>query len=479
MISGRQALASIDQTVSDAHAEIRRVEQEIRTTSDMMVAAQRSELEILRELASLHVDWLAADGVADQLEHADRQVLKLLEQRDQARDALDEEISESERQQAQHEAERRHQAVQLDGAIGVVDEAEATLQKHLDLDPEYREQRETAEEAERKARHASESAERREAELVEKGAAYHNDPLFMYLWQRAYGTPTYRGSGLTRWLDGKVARLVGYGDARANYARLKEIPTRLRAHADHLTALADEEYERLKALDEKAREAEGIPALEAHVDDEQTVLDQIDERIETAESDYQAMLERRAAFAAGGDDHTRAAIDFLAREFERASLGDLRRTTMSTPYPEDDLVVSRLERQEDEQARLQNVLEDLHDLLAKHRDRLRELEALRLDFKRKRYDRAGSVFTNDSIIPVLLGQFLSGLLDKRMLWKVLKEHQRYVPRKSNPRFGSGGLGRGTIWRGGLGDLGDIIGRVGRGGFGGRGGGGGFRTGGGF
>ena len=89
MISGRQALASIDQSVSDAHAEIRRVEQEIRATSDLLVGEQRSELETLWELAGLHVDWLAADGVADQLEHADRQVLALLEQRDEAHAALD------------------------------------------------------------------------------------------------------------------------------------------------------------------------------------------------------------------------------------------------------------------------------------------------------------------------------------------------------------------------------------------------------
>jgi hypothetical protein len=71
---------------------------------------------------------------------------------------------------------------------------------------------------------------------------------------------------------------------------------------------------------------------------------------------------------------------------------------------------------------------------------------------------------------------------------VIQQQQRYQPPQSDPWFGSGGFGRGTVWNGGIGDLGglgDIVGSLSRGGgFGGggrgrRSGGGGFRTGGGF
>jgi hypothetical protein len=72
---------------------------------------------------------------------------------------------------------------------------------------------------------------------------------------------------------------------------------------------------------------------------------------------------------------------------------------------------------------------------------------------------------------------LNGMLDRQTLWKVLQEQQRYRPQRSDPTFGSGGYGRGTVWGGGAGDLGDILGHLGRGGFGS--GGGGFRTGGGL
>ncbi len=480
MISGRQALGSIDQTLTQAHTQIDNVEGQIRDATNLLVAEQKTRLQVLRELAAVRLDRLDDEQLGLQLDHADRQAVALLAQRDEALVGLAKSIRDAERQREQHDAERKHQAAQLDGAIGVVDQAEARIQQRLDHDSDYRVQREQAEQAERRAMHASEKAGRSQEELGEKGAAYKRDRLFMYLWEREYAQPGYQSGGLIRWLDDKVARLIGYADARVNYARLNEIPRRLREHADHLTGLADEEFVKLKALDEAARIDEGIPALEKRVADEQRVLDQIDAHIEAAEANYQDLLHDRAAFASGDDPHTRQAIAYLAAEFQRTEVSELRSEAYQTPYPEDDLVVSRLLEHESEQRRLEHTVADLRGLLEKHRARLHELETLRGEFKRKRYDRAGSVFTSDSIIPVLLGQFVAGLLDSNMLWKVLKEHQRYSPRQSDPRFGSGGFGRGSVWSGGLGDLGDIVGKIGRGGFGGRGGGGGgFRTGGGF
>ncbi|MCB1775635.1 MAG: hypothetical protein KDI88_18635 [Gammaproteobacteria bacterium] len=483
MISGRQALGSIDETLDRAQAEINDVEEQIRHANEALVAGQKARLDELRALAAERLarldDLPAATARLDDIE---QQAKRLLQQRGQALAELQEQIDTAVQAQQQIEAERRHQAIQLDAAVNAVDEAESRLQAVLDADDAYRVAREAAEAAERLAMHAQEKADRSAAELSEKGETYRGDPLFMYLWERQYGLPAYRAHGLFRWLDGKVARLIGYADARANFARLNDIPVRLQEHADHLAARADEAFDALRVLDDEARAADGIPALEARVADEQQRLDAIDERIQAHEAEHQALLATRAEFAVGEDQYTRNAIDYLATEFGREDVADLHRVALATPYPEDDVIVSRMRRLEDDLDGQRTTLADLRGLLEKHRTRLRELEDLRLQFKRNRYDRVGSVFTNDSMLPVLLGQFLAGMLDSKMLWKVLQEHQRYQPRRSNPDFGSGGFGRGTVWRGGLGDIGDVIGGLGRGGFGGRrggGGGGGFRTGGGF
>lgn len=73
-----------------------------------------------------------------------------------------------------------------------------------------------------------------EAELQAKRGPYEADPLFLYLWRKGYGTQAYEGTGLTRRMDRRVARLIDFEAARANYHALTTLPGRLRAHAARL-----------------------------------------------------------------------------------------------------------------------------------------------------------------------------------------------------------------------------------------------------
>ena len=493
MISGRQTLASIDQAVTRARDTAAAVESQIEAVNQKLAQQRQAQAEDYKELARLRLGQLVDTNLVEHLDQSERQVLALLAQRQAALTDLQEQIQRAEAGLQTLESERAAQAALVDGAAQAVDSAEARTQARLDAERAYQAQRERARAAERKAAHADEKATRSEAEREEKGASYRADPLFMYLWNRRFGQPDYKGWFLTRWLDAKVARLIGFTDARANYARLNEIPERLREHAAGLKAAAESEFGALKSLDETARIEDGIPALDARLADQQAKLDAVDQRIAQAEADHQELQARKALFARGEDKHTKNALEFLAAEFQRDDLMELRREALVTPFPEDDLVVARLLQREDERRRFDSALQGLRESLAQHHRRLNELEALRIDFKRNRYDRAGSTFGDDAMIAMMLGQFLNGVLDRQNLWRILQEQQRYRPEQSDPRFGSGGFGRGTVWGGGIGDLrdlGDIVGGFGRGGArggigggrlgGGRGSsGGGFRTGGGF
>ena len=76
----------------------------------------------------------------------------------------------------------------------------------------------------------------------------------MYLWQRRYLTPDYAAGVITRMLDGRVARLIGYGDARSNYFMLTELPLRLRQHADEQARIAEAELDKIRRLEAEASE---------------------------------------------------------------------------------------------------------------------------------------------------------------------------------------------------------------------------------
>ena len=111
-------------------------------------------------------------------------------------------------------------------------------------------------------RRAEDKAAQAEADRDEKRKPYESDPLFMYLWRRRFGTGEYRGSGLVRFLDRKVAHLIGFEEVRVNYAMLMELPERLREHATRLkqeraAPLAAERHPDVVALVAAARERPG------------------------------------------------------------------------------------------------------------------------------------------------------------------------------------------------------------------------------
>lgn len=474
MISGRDALGRIMGARRDQQGGLAGMDQKLDELGHALVEVQQRRAEDLKALARVRVDLVDEHELTGALDAAERQVSALLARRDREVNALKQQIKDAQAARNALDAEREAQGDRLEEANEALDTAEAATQARLDADPDYQVQRERAREAERIAMHASEKADASEQEKDDKGVSYRTDPLFIYLWKRGYGTDEYRSHGPIRWLDGKVAGLIGYQDARVNFARLLEIPARLREHANAVAEQAEAEFAKLRALDDAARKADGIPALEQARDAEQQALTAIDDRILESEAALEALIAREARFAAGEDDYTRQAVDYLAGELAREELMDLRREAQKTPFPDDDQIVNRLLEAEQEQRRLSFTLDNLKQTRAKQQQKLDELARLERDFRRQRMDRSDSGFADGAMLAMMLTNFIDGMLDRDALMRVLEDQQRRPQRRADPTFGSGGFGRGTPWGGGgLGGLGGGFGR------GGRRGGGGFRTGGGF
>ena len=142
MISGRQALGSIDQTVNQAHQQVADMESGITEATEQLLALRTAQAEDYRDLARVRVERLADPELVEQIDQAEQQVMVLLAERSEAIAGLQQEIAEVQRLRELHEAERRRQADRLDAAVGEVDEAEAKTQLRLDTEPDYRAQRE-------------------------------------------------------------------------------------------------------------------------------------------------------------------------------------------------------------------------------------------------------------------------------------------------------------------------------------------------
>lgn len=471
MITGRQALGSIESSLASERAEIDQMEARLRDLLGDEEGLRKEDLEDFRRLAKLRLDELLEGRVFGEIERVERQAVTLLAERDQAKAKVDEELAGIERELTSLKAQRDAKSDSIDGLEAEIGRAEDATRTRLEQDREYSAQAEAARKLDIQAANAEEKASQSEGELSAKGAAYESNALFMYLWNRKYRTAEYSAFPLFRWLDGRVARLIGYDDARANFSRLREIPKRLREHADRLASEADAEDQRLMDLWQTARQADGIGALDAKKEAAEGELEEIDAAIDAATARQNALLGERASFAAGEDQNSKAAIDLLAEEFRQADLAKLLRDAQETLRTEDDRIVSTLVARRREQQQIDASRAQLKEALDRRIQRLNELGSVASEFKRRRYAQSDSRFRDGVLISMMLRDLLEGSLARDTFWGELnRQHSRRRPAPGpdmRPRgpivFGGGSPSRRS------------------GGFGGgrRSSGGGFRTVGGF
>lgn len=486
MLSGRNALQNINQTLQQLHHQVEASDGQIQQTSDNLISQQQQQTKRYRDLAKIRLDNIISGEVVAGLDTADQRVRELLQLRHDALSKLSAQLDSVHSEQLHKEQQREEQADKVAAAAEALDDQEEETRQHLRQDASYSSQLQHTDAAERVASQAEEKTQDAQNNREDKGEPYESDPLFSYLWSRGYATTDYSANPLARFLDKWVARLCDYHDARPNYARLLEIPVRLKEHSDLQRKQADEEYAALNTLEEQAAEKDGVPSLRLAYGEAQKRLEEIDEEIKQLEEQIMHLMKKKADYASGEDAQFKSAIDTLATSLERENMDTLYRYARLTSTAEDDLLVSELPTAEQRIKQVQQTLHEYKRNHDKHLNRLAELEKVRRNFKGQRYDDISSGFGNGAALTLMLNQFLQGLANSGDLWETIRREQQYRPRHSNSPFGNIRLGqRNGSWRfpgggGGLGG-GSWGGGLGGGGLGGGGlgGGGGFRTGGGF
>jgi hypothetical protein len=494
MISGRDALATIEGTIAKARSSELEADATLRSAEEDAARLRADRAAAFRQLARVRIDTFVAEGqdqasLIQRLDNAERRALDLVKDRSQklkqqaaSRKALLDAVQAS-------EAERHKLAGTLEQALAGLEAVRRAAEPRIRASAAWQAQlakiaaaQQIAEESEKKAMLA-------EADRETKRKPYEDDPLFMYLWKRGYGTPRYAGGGITRLLDGWVARLIGYSEARINYAALTEIPVRLNQYVARLEETARKADEAIHAslLREVAVIAQEniagrIAALEAE-------LAALEEGVTKREAAFDALSDEVTRLAQGHDPHLEAAVESLASILSSTSFRQLAAEARNTPSLKDDQLLERIRN-------TASMMAQIEDRVAEHRKRLDQLAARRSDllriaaeFRRQRYDDNSSVFTKDEVFSGLLRQLLAGLITAGQYWAEIQRHQTRQRRASDrfPRYDDVILGGGRSWpRGsgggswGGGGISFPSGGGGSwGGGGGSSGGGGFRTGGSF
>ncbi|WP_420332923.1 hypothetical protein [Roseibium sp.] len=480
MLTGRQTLGTIEHSMADLRREEAELSKRIERSTRAVTDLQERQSEAYRDLARFRLDTDAAGTLNTRLDSAAREARRLLDKRNDDYKVLSEQLRQSETERNQKLKKRQELDEARDLAENQMDELMDAVDGRLENDSAYLAQREATEQAIATAEAAADKARTSEQDRDSKGKAYDADPLFVYLWERGYGTQDYTYRGLTRSLDHWVAGLIRYDDARANYAMLTGIPDRMARHAERCAEIAEVEEEKLAEFSRNAMtDAAGtdlVGSIEAYSDE----IEQIDADIEKLEQQIDTLSGALAEFSGGEDADFQKAEEHLSVSLKSDDLNDLWRAAIDTPSPEDEKIVQRIE---DFRERVEQVAREIRQDRELQRDigrRRAELADVIKRFRSKGYGSWESTFSDDKLTTVLLGELVKGAITGADYWaRAERSHKRRKPRGRKVAFPNGsGLPKS------MGGFGRSRRRSGKsGGFGGGGfkrggsfGGGGFKTG---
>lgn len=438
-VSGPEALRSIEEALRDIRREEDEIAKRLARSAEMVTRLREQEAELLTQLATVRLDPATQSELAGRISQAEAKARDMLKthETDLARSAdalrdLDTQITAAtaERSRLQDEATRRN-----DELRALADR----VRPQLSADPAFASKLATARELADIAAESMRKTSQAEADREEKGKPYRDDPLFMYLWERGYGTKTYRANNLVAFLDSHVARLVGYPEARPNFAMLNDIPLRLREHAERQQENADNAAAEMTALESAAIDAAGGKLARETLDKVSAGIAELDEKIVALQDQRDDGLKTQRELAQGSDPAFAAAIKGLAEALGREDLQTLLAEARATATGKDDTIVQHIDdvrqrtREEDQEAG------DQKSRLKVLAARRRELEDIQYEFKKQGFDNPRSSFGKDALVGDMLTEFLRGGMSAAHYWEQWQRSQRWTgPRDDwdfDKRFG--------------------------------------------
>jgi hypothetical protein len=457
MWTGRQTLVSIERAIADLHREEGQLDTALRSAVGETERLRKERSDALRELARIKLDEMAAGRLVDNLDAGERRAVQILDDYRlriaaiaERRDRLMEEIGGAETQ-------RDAAAAAVEAALEAVEAARAEADAKVQKTSAWQGAKQAADEAEAIADEAEKKASGSEAELGEKRKPYDDDPLFIYLWDRKFGTREYEAGSLARMLDRMVADFIGFHDARPNYAALIEIPLRLREHATTKRTEAGERQAALAEVERRAMVEAGVEPKERALAEARHKLAAADQTLEEKHGLLRKLDEERTGLVSEGTNpaYTQA-LETITAADSKDDVAVLYREARRTATGTDDQLVRRLEGIDSNIARMDAEAGKLRRSAQELARRRLEVQDVRDRFRKAGYDHPHATFGNDGDIAEVLGSILAGAVNSGALWDLLRGGYRYRGPRNRPDFGGPGFpfpfpvpgGGRTTWSGG-------------------------------
>ncbi len=439
MFTGRHALSSIERAIGAARANEGRLDAALRSAIDDASRLRQTETDGFRALARVRLDTMMSSRVVKDLDSTERRALAMIDGRRQEIEALARRRDQAQAALGEAEAAKHERDQDLADAVEALDELRQRTEQEVRSDAGWQAANSALGAAEKVAANAEQKAANAETDLAAKRKPYEDDPIFMYLWRKKHGEADDRSGSLVRYFDRKVARLIGYRAARANFAMLQEIPRRLREHATNKHNDVAAAQKQLAGVERAALVAGGVEPAEARLATAQAQAKAAGETVLKITGELQRIEDERQKLAATGDDVVlNEAVGLLAAALARENLRELYREAARTATGADDRAIASISAARE---KLQKADEEVAQIRAEMRELARrrsELEGARDRARRGGYDDPRGTFRSDAgdIIGGIIGGILAGTMQGGSLDDMFRRDYRGPRRRSNRDFGN-------------------------------------------
>ena len=424
-LSGPEALRALEEALRDIRRDEDDIARRLARSTELIEKLREQEGELLLQLAAGRFDAATETALASAIDEAASRARQALDAHAEALAAIETKLGGLDAEIAAAASDRA--ALQSDIATHTaeLERLAEAVRPALAGDAAYAERLARAGEMAAVAEESLRKTAQADIDREHKGRPYRDDPLFMYLWERSYGTRNYRANALVAWLDGKIAERVGFAAARPNFAMLNEIPLRLREHAVQQEDLADAARRDVVAIENAVIDAAGgkpsRDALEAAraaiVAADKAIVALQDQRDEAARTQRELAQGSDAAFEAA----MTGLVDVLGRNDLRVLLSESR-----AGAGQDATVIGQIDdvrqRANEEDYETRDHRTRLRTLAA----RRRELEDIQFEFKAQGYDSPQSVFGDERLATTRLNEFLRGGITAPAYWELWRQSQSFA-----------------------------------------------------
>lgn len=424
-LSGPEALRSLEEALRDIRREEDDIARRLGKGAELVTKIRETESELLRQLARVRLSSTTQEEITGRLSDAENRARQMLKKHQSALNAAEAALKAYDADISKLVAERAElvaKAADYEGELKALAEKVAA---DAAKSPEYAEKRKLAEELRHVAEEAMRKTQQAEEDREQKGRPYRDDPLFMYLWERGYGTRNYRANNLIMYLDGLVAGIVGYPEARPNFAMLNEIPLRLREHAERQQQKAAAAMDEVLKLEEAAVDAAGGKSAREALKGARERIAAIDAQVVELEDARDDAAQEQRDLAQGSDPAFAGAIGALADSLGRADIQTLLAEARATRTPQDDTIVKQID---DARSRAQQEEEEMREHKSRIKtlaSRRREIEDIQYEFKKQGFDRPQSSFGEDKLVGDVLTDFLRGAITAGAYWDMWRRSQNW------------------------------------------------------